>query len=191
MKEFFFMLYNLFFYRKNICYYLNKEQHKISKISLINAKILNKYKIKCIAIDFDGVLAPYGVTVLDSEIKIWLTVLIKEFGNGCNIFIFSNQATYARKIYFKLYFPSIIFITKVRKKPYPDGLFYIQQKTRYSSHEIALIDDRIFTGFLCAIIYRSFPILITSPFINYKLHFFQELFFYYLRFFEKKLFKYD
>ena len=189
MKRLLFTLQNAYFYRHQIKYLLGKKKHKITKITRLNPAILRKCSIRYLAIDFDGVLVTQGQSLPNNEIKQWLINFSRKFDNR-NIFILSNKLTPERIEYFNKYFPSIRCVSRVRKKPYPDGLLNIQKivNCKKKPYVLALIDDRILTGYLASILARSFPILITSPYKNYKSHPFQETFFGVLRFIEQAFF---
>lgn len=187
-----FVCKSLFLYRNKINLLINKKKHLINNVTSINVNMLKRYNIKYLIFDFDGVLVFHDSNYLNYSIKIWLIKLIQDFhqiGITNNIFILSNNLNIDREKYFRLYFPSIKFIKKVRKKPYPDGIIKIGHHFNCSLSSIALIDDRIMTGFLASIIAGAFPILVINPLKNYRTNFFKEIFFSFLRFLERKIFK--
>jgi len=187
MGKLLFSLQNAFLHRKQIKTLLSQNKHQITTITALSAAALKKHNIKYLAIDFDGVLAAHGQKLPNNEIKKWLTTFSQAF-NEENIFIVSNKPTPARLEYFNKHFPSIRCITGVRKKPYPDGLLSIQQKVNCEPSVLALVDDRVLTGCLASMLAGSFPILVTSPYKNYRSHPFQESFFGFLRFTERIFF---
>lgn len=187
MGKLLFTLQRAFQHRKQIKKLLRQKKHQVKTITALDAAMLKKQNIHYLAIDFDGVLAAHGQKLPNNEIKQWLKTFSQAF-NGENIFILSNKPTLARQKYFKAYFPSIRFITRVRKKPYPDGLLSIQRQVNCKPHALALVDDRILTGCLASVLAGSFPILATSPYKNYKSHPFQESFFWFLRLIEHSFF---
>ena len=166
---------------------IRKTKHRLPYITLLTPDLLQELGVRCLTLDFDGVLATHGQSVPNEDVKNWLTDFCGQFSEG-NIFILSNNPTQERKSYFKLYFPNIKFIDNVRKKPYPDGLQKIKLITHCNSNEIALIDDRLLTGCLACVLADCYPILITSPFTNFKKRPFQESFFGVIRWIEKSIF---
>ena len=189
MRRLLFTLRNAYFYKNQIKYLLSKKKHQVTKITKLSTATLRKYKIKYLAIDFDGVLVTHGQNLPNNEIKQWLMKFGRKF-NDRNIFILSNKLTPERIEYFNKYFPSIRCISGVRKKPYPDGLLNIQKivNCKKKPYVLALVDDRILTGYLASILAGSFPILIKSPYKNYRSHPLQEAFFGVLRFIERAFF---
>ena len=187
MGKLLFTLKNAFLHRKQIKTLLSQNKHQITTITALSTAALKKHNIKYLAIDFDGVLAAHGQKLPHNEIKEWLTTFSQAF-NEENIFIVSNKPTPARLEYFNKHFPSIRCITGVRKKPYPDGLLSIQQQVNCKPSVLALVDDRVLTGCLASMLAGSFPILVTSPYKNYRSHPFQESFFGFLRFTERVFF---
>ncbi|WP_119344742.1 YqeG family HAD IIIA-type phosphatase [Facilibium subflavum] len=166
---------------------IRQKKHQLNNVTTLCRRFLDKHDINYVVLDFDGVLAPHGQPLPDPEITKWLKKFANEFGQK-HIFILSNKPTDLRRKYFLQHFPEIQFISDVRKKPYPDGLLNIQKQLQCPSGKIALVDDRLLTGCLACILAGCFPILVTSPFTNYKRRPFQEAFFGLLRFLEKRLF---
>jgi len=78
--------------------------------------------VAALALDFDGVLAHHGAPVPDSAAVAWMKRCETIFG-GDNIFILSNKPTDERRQWFAEHFPAMRFISGVRKKPFPDGLW--------------------------------------------------------------------
>ena len=109
---------------------------------------LNKLQaegLRALVFDFDGVLAPHAGAVPSIETQAVLTEALQLFGAG-HIYILSNKPSVERLEYFKQYYPGIVFIGGVRKKPYPDGLEKVSALGGYASGQIALLDDRLMTG---------------------------------------------
>jgi predicted HAD superfamily phosphohydrolase YqeG len=107
--------------------------------------------IKIIALDFDGVLAAHGEQKVSAEIGGWLKNCIQIFGIG-HVFIVTNKPSKQRADYFEQNFSGIEFIFPKRKKPYPDSIVYILQKTGVEPNELLVVDDRLLTGILATII---------------------------------------
>ena len=187
MRRLIFMIKNSFQQRNKIKA-ARQNKHQVEQVTHLNPHTLKTYGIKYIALDFDGVLAPYGRrSLLNDHIFIWLNNLCQYYGQK-NVFILSNNPTTLRTEYFLKNFPEIRCIDDVEKKPYPDGLAKIQTIVNCQASELTLIDDRILTGYLACILAGSFPILVTKPYTDYLRRPCQEVFFSLLRFIEKSIF---
>lgn len=159
----------------------------VELITDINDLILSRKKIRVLALDFDGVLAPHGYHEPVLAVKQWLDSVIRK-GSLKRIYIYSNRPTESRKQYFKIHYPEVKFISKVRKKPYPDGLYKIAELEGVPTKVIAIVDDRLMTGILAAIIAGSSSIFIRKPLIDYSKNTAKEIFFTTLRFIERQIF---
>ena len=186
MGKFFFTLQQSYKQREKI-YAIQNDNHRITTITRLNCDELKSKGINYIALDFDGVLAAHGQPLPNKHITKWLKTFSNKFGEK-NIFILSNKPTSLRAKYFAENFPYITFVNNVKKKPYPDGLMWIQKKTNCVPQELALVDDRILTGCLACVLANSFPILITSPFTDFRKRPLQESFFGILRKIENYIF---
>lgn len=144
--------------------------------------------IMALALDFDGVLAPHGDSFPLPEAIIWLKTCEATFG-GEQIFILSNKPTEERRIWFAKNFPSIRFISGVRKKPYPDGIKKAAEMAKVPISKILMVDDRLLTGCLAAIVAEARPCYIRVPYASFKNRPFAELFFYSIRILERVLIK--
>lgn len=153
-------------------------------VTALNPSNLKSRGFRILVIDFDGVLAPHGETVVKPKTASWLSECLTTFGAG-NIFILSNKPTEARAHYFAKSFPGITFIKPKRKKPYPDGLLEILAATKIKPNELLLIDDRLLTGILAATIANTGACYITHPVISMEKRPIQELFFIGLRALER------
>jgi len=174
VKRILFLLKNILANRKKF-HFLRKKKHKIKKITQLSVKFLTKQKIKFLILDFDGVLASCGSNVLEKEASRWLQSFSLCFKQE-NIFILSNNPSNIRKSFFKKKFPKISFITNVEKKPNPEGIIFVQKKKKCHSREIALVDDKVFTGILaCLISGETFPILLLEPYVNYDKYFLESI----------------
>jgi predicted HAD superfamily phosphohydrolase YqeG len=139
--------------------------------------------VRALVFDFDGVLAPHAAAKpLDETVPV-LQQALRVFGAG-NVYILSNKPSAERLAYFKEYFPHIVFIGGVRKKPYPDGLQKIAALGRYAPEQIALLDDRLMTGALACLHSGSRFVYISKPLADFSRHPFKETFFAFLRFSE-------
>ena len=164
-----------------------KGEHCMQSVTELKVEFLSRQGIRFVALDFDGVLAAHGKPELNADVKIWLDNFTKQFGQD-NIFILSNKPTQVRLEYFQKYYPQIRFISRVAKKPYPDGLQKVIGIVSCKPEELALVDDRLLTGCLACIIAGCYPILITKPFVDYDNYTTSEKFFSFLRQLEQKFF---
>jgi len=101
------------------------------------------------------------------------------------MFILSNKPTEERRIWFREHFPNARFIAAVRKKPYPDGLLAVAELAGVPPHSLLMIDDRLLTGCLAAVVAGVRPVYIRHPFISFGQRPFSELFFIMLRSLER------
>lgn len=150
----------------------------------IDPDTLKKTGVNVVVLDFDGVLAAHGEPYPNKDIEVWLQKCVNVFGVS-NLFILSNKPLPERVYYFGRYFQGIQVIQKVRKKPYPDGLEKVMALTQQPAQAHILIDDRLLTGCLSAVIAGAQACYITAPYANYKKRLISELFFMGLRWLEK------
>ncbi|NTW99936.1 MAG: hypothetical protein HGB35_08435 [Geobacteraceae bacterium] len=136
--------------------------------------------ITALAVDFDGVLAGHGFPEPLPEAVAWLERCETVFG-GSRIFILSNKPTDGRRQWFAEHFPSVRFVSGVRKKPYPDGLNKTGELAGVPLSSIMMIDDRLLTGCLAALVAGARPCYIRHPYISFNHRPFSELFFWFLR----------
>jgi len=136
--------------------------------------------IQALALDFDGVLAHHGAAAPLPEAVDWIRRCEALLG-GERIFILSNKPTDERRLWFAENFPAIRFIAGVRKKPYPDGLNKTGELTGVPLSSILMVDDRLLTGCLAALITGATPCYIRKPYISFSHRFGAELFFILLR----------
>lgn len=136
--------------------------------------------IKALALDFDGVLAHHGAPCPIPEAITWLKSCQEVFG-GERIFILSNKPTEGRRQWFSEHFPKFRFISGVRKKPYPDGLEKTAALARVPLSSILMVDDRLLTGCLAALVAGARPCYISSPYSSLRHRPVAELFFMTLR----------
>jgi hypothetical protein len=140
---------------------------QVASIVDIQPQQLLEQGIQSLIVDFDGVLASHDKIEPTEEAKKWLRVCCKVFGPN-RIFILSNKPTLARKHYFAEYFLGLNFVIAEHKKPFPYSILKIIQTTKLSPKEILVIDDRLLTGILAAIISKVRGCLITEPFVDYQ-----------------------
>jgi hypothetical protein len=176
-----------FRFRKGLSQVL-RETPSGSSIECLDPARLTDGGITALALDFDGVLAPHGFSAPLPEVKEWLARCSEVFGAD-RIFILSNKPTEARKAWFRDNFPEFRFISGVRKKPYPDGLEKAGELARVPLSAILMVDDRLLTGCLAALIAGARPLYIRRPCISFRHRPLAELFFMLMRAGERFLLK--
>ena len=149
-------------------------------ILTLNPETLKSSGILALALDFDGVLAHHGAPAPRPEAIEWLKQCESIFG-GERIFILSNKPTEGRKQWFAGHFPAMRFISGVRKKPFPDGLNKTGQLAGIPLTQILMVDDRLLTGCLAALVAGARPCYIRRPYISFDHRPLAELFFSLLR----------
>jgi len=157
-----------------------------SCILTLDPEALKSSGITALALDFDGVLAHHGAPAPLPEAIEWMKRCEAAFG-GNRIFVLSNKPTEGRKQWFAKHFPALRFISGVRKKPYPDGLHKTGELAGVPLSQILMVDDRLLTGCLAALVAGARPCYIRQPYISYKLRPLAELFFMLLRRIERNL----
>jgi predicted HAD superfamily phosphohydrolase YqeG len=140
--------------------------------------------VKVLALDFDGVLANHGSPDPLPEAVEWLKQCEAVFG-GDRIFILSNKPTDGRRRWFAEHFPAMRFISGVRKKPFPDGIIKTGELAGVPLISIMMVDDRLLTGCLAALVAGARPCYIRNPYISFRLRPLAELFFMLLRWIER------
>lgn len=137
----------------------------------------NHTQYKVVILDFDGVLAGHGATHLTNQVAAWL----ERGQQRVKIYILSNQPSQTRIDYFKAHFPEIVFFVGPTKKPYPESIELIMQQEKVQPADVALLDDRLLTGILAAVLTGVTGILITKPTVDWHGHFYKEVLFTLLR----------
>jgi predicted HAD superfamily phosphohydrolase YqeG len=159
-----------------------------SSIMTIDPITLHSSGIEVLALDFDGVLAAHGrPSPIPAAIE-WLTRCAAVFGED-RLFILSNKPTEERKAWFASHFPEIRFISGVRKKPFPDGIQKIGELARVPLCRIVMVDDRLLTGCLAAIVAGARPYYVRQPLVSIGKNLAAESFFMLLRATERLLVK--
>lgn len=170
-------------YRDRLREFEKNNTLQVKRLEDLNLSLLKSQGIKVLALDMDGVLVPYGQTELESGLTTWLKDCMERW--KYHIYIYSNKPNAARKKYFLEHFPSIGFITQVRHKPYPDGIYQIMDKTKVAAFEILVVDDRLLTGVLAALIAGAKAKWVTKPRISLLKRPGMELYFIFLRALER------
>lgn len=176
-----------FKHRKALSAYRHDQMLQYPSILNINLKALRAEGLKIIALDFDGVLASHGATEISLEMSHWLYHCIQIFGRG-QVFILTNKPSQQRANYFAKNFSDVEFIFPKQKKPYPDSILAILDKTRVNPSELLVIDDRLLTGILAAIIAGVRGSYITQPLVDLHKRPISECFIMSLRQFERWVF---
>jgi predicted HAD superfamily phosphohydrolase YqeG len=151
-----------------------------SSILELDPEALHSSGVAALALDFDGVLAGHGFPVPLPEAVDWMKRCEAVFG-GDRIFILSNKPTDGRRRWFAENFPAMRFISGVRKKPYPDGLNKTGELAGVSLSSIMMVDDRLLTGCLAALVAGARPCYIRRPYVSFNHRPLAELFFMLLR----------
>ena len=176
--------FSLGFHHRNKLRQLLDSTSKDADILKLDPKVLSASGIAALALDFDGVLANHGAPVPLPEAILWMKKCEAVFG-GDKIFILSNKPTEARRQWFAENFPAMRFISGVRKKPYPDGLNKTGELAGVPLHSIMMVDDRLLTGCLAALVAGARPCYIRKPYVSYHHRPVAEFFFGMLRITER------
>lgn len=155
-----------------------------TSILTIDPSYLKAQGIAALALDFDGVLAYHGAATPLPEAISWIKSCEVVFGCG-RIFILSNKPTDERKRWFFENFPAFRFISGVRKKPYPDGLNKTVELAGVPISSVLMIDDRLLTGCLAALVAGASPCYIRRPYVSFRQRALAEMFFWLLRIAER------
>jgi uncharacterized protein len=153
-------------------------------LSDMNPEVDFKEYIKVLALDFDGVLAPHGYPEPSGAMKLWLDKA-HESGRFGRIYVYSNKPSESRKRYFQENYPEFSFVSNVRKKPYPDGLFKIMEQEGVAPESVLMVDDRLLTGILAAAIAGTSSLYIAKPLADFSYNPLKETVFATLRFVER------
>lgn len=162
------------------------ETHDDCSILSLDPHRLRADGIRVLALDFDGVLSPHGSPAPLPQALEWMERCALVFGEG-NIFILSNKPTDERRRWFSRHFPAMRFISGVRKKPFPDGLERVAQMAGAPAAAILMVDDRLLTGCLGALLAGARPAYIRAPYISLSQRPLAELVFMLLRSSERLL----
>ena len=168
-----------FRYRRELARIMAETPLAASILTIDPAKITTQ-GIAALALDFDGVLAGHGAPAPLPETVAWMKRCEMVFG-GSRIFILSNKPTDGRRLWFAENFPAMRFISGVRKKPYPDGLNKTGELAGVPLSSIMMVDDRLLTGCLAALVAGACPCYIRRPYVSFNHRPLAELFFMLLR----------
>lgn len=157
-------------------------------LALLDEDYFQEVGVKCVILDFDGVLASHGEPIPEPSAVAWLNSLVG-FESIQKIYILSNKPNLVRENYFNQHYPAISFIKNVRKKPYPDGINQVVTDSKIDANGCIIIDDRLLTGILAAIIAGIKYVYISKAVTNFSKRPARELGFLLLRTFEKAIFR--
>jgi predicted HAD superfamily phosphohydrolase YqeG len=166
-------------YRRDLARIVAETPLEASILSIDPAELKGR-GASALALDFDGVLAGHGFPAPLPEAVVWLQRCETVFG-GDNIFILSNKPTEGRRQWFADHFPAMRFISGVRKKPYPDGLVNTGALAGVPLSAIMMVDDRLLTGCLAALVAGARSCYIRRPYVSFRHRPAAELFFGLLR----------
>jgi predicted HAD superfamily phosphohydrolase YqeG len=173
-------------HRRELRQLLDSTRLDASILTLDPEALQSSEKISALALDFDGVLAAHGAPEPLPEAIKWMEQCQSVFG-GDRIFILSNKPTDERRQWFAENFPAMRFISGVRKKPYPDGLNKTGALAGVPLSQILMVDDRLLTGCLAALVAGARPCYIRHPYVSFEHRPLAELFFMMLRSMERLL----
>lgn len=163
----FFTLHMAWRHRTALKQYAQDSHRHIDQITNLNCSKLKSQGISALALDFDGVLSSHGEIILSKKLFDWLKDCVHTLGAG-RVFILSNKPTELRSRYFEEHFPGIIFVMASKKKPYPDGLLYALAYAKVNAHALLMVDDRLLTGILAAILVGANGCLVTKPLVDFR-----------------------
>jgi HAD superfamily phosphatase (TIGR01668 family) len=187
LQRIFYTLANGWRLRDQLSQYVRDPGLQLPSLKQLSLQNLAKLDIKVLVLDYDGVLTAHGELQPRDDLRAWLQALPQHFTG--QIYVLSNKPTPARQQYFAREFPGIGFIVAMRKKPYPDGLQQIMQQAGVAPRQLLIVDDRLLTGILSAVIIGAHGLWITRPYINIMARPFTESWFILLRWLERSAVK--
>lgn len=146
--------------------YIHDIPLQIDTVLHLCCEALKASGIKVLVLDFDGVLAAHGEGAPNKEVFSWLKHCMQVFGLH-HVFILSNKPIAERITYFETHLPGIVFMIS-KKKPYPDGLRAILTRMNIKASELLMVDDRLFTGILAAILVDAKGCWVTHPYVKFS-----------------------
>lgn len=187
------MIKRIFYTMKN-AWRQRKQLRNVQKVHncaapfALSAAVFQEQGYETIVFDFDGILAAHGETEPDPQMQTLLQECSARFGDN-HVYVLSNKPSMRRLRYFEAHFPQVRFVIAAQKKPYPDGLNKIMQLSGSRPDKILLIDDRLLTGALAAVMAKTHICYVKEPLVNYQRRPLTETFFQCLRYLERALFK--
>ena len=167
-------------YRETLADYAQGLALQAKTLLDIDLDLLKQQGIQGLILDFDGVLAAHAAPRPLAIMEDWLRKALTVFEPN-QLFILSNQPTEARQAYFRTYFPGISFVCPQRKKPFIDGIQIVLDTLGVAPQTVLLIDDRLLTGILAALMAGIQGCYVTAPWIDWKKRPFSEAWYYLLR----------
>ncbi|MBP6104216.1 MAG: hypothetical protein KBD23_03085 [Gammaproteobacteria bacterium] len=167
-------------YRKALANYAQNSVLQAKTVLDVDLDLLKQQGIQGLILDFDGVLAAHAAPRPLAMMEDWLRKALSVF-KPHQLFILSNQPTKARQAYFQTYFPGISFVCPQRKKPFIDGIQVVLDTLGVAPQQVLLMDDRLLTGILAALIAGIQGCYVTAPWIDWKKRPFLEAWYYLLR----------
>lgn len=164
--------------------YIHDPTLQLKSVRDISTEYLAAKNVHALVLDYDGVLAAHGEPTPRPENLAWLQAFSQTYAPH-KIYILSNKPNADRIEYFQQHLPNITFVKAERKKPYPDGMLQIVKMSGLPAIQIMIVDDRLCTGILAALIAGTQGCWITVPYINLQGRFFAELGFIILRWLER------
>jgi predicted HAD superfamily phosphohydrolase YqeG len=156
-------------YRRVLSGFLKKEPPRCTPILIdVSPETWYAQGIRVLVLDFDGVLSVYEGDSPLLEVDTWLSAAEKIFGDA--IFVLTNLPTPERQALFDTRYPGIHLVRAARKKPYPDGIQAVLDKTGCEAHQLLLVDDRLLTGIVLAVSMGVRGCWVTKPYQNFDLH---------------------
>lgn len=183
LSRFIYTIKKAFTYRNSLRCYLDKPDLQVSKVEDITLAYLKQNGIKVIVLDYDGVLSAHGQNDIVPLARSWLKKMLVSFPG--RIYFLSNGIYKERIAYCQQEYPEVKFVIGDKKKPYPDGLEFIQQDSSTQKSEICMVDDRLLMGILAACIFGCKALWVTAPIVDKKSHFWVESLFQYIRMVDK------
>lgn len=171
-------------YRAQLKRYMADPALQIAEITQLTPQYFLQHNVTALTLDFDGVLASHAEPDPRPEVLEWLRACILTLPD-IKFYILSNKPTEERLEYFKIHFPQIIFVIAAQKKPYPAGLQQIADLAKCSVGRVMLVDDRLTTGVLAAVLAGAQACWINASYTNFLKRPIRESFFFMLRSLER------
>lgn len=163
---------------------LNKQQ--VASLPEISVQALAS--VGLLILDFDGVMANHGEPKAFDAVVNWCHTLHQARAD-LPIYILTNNPFSERSQFFATVLPFINVEPLHKKKPYPEGVLAILAKSQVAPNQTLLIDDRLLTGGLAAILSGIDCWIIEKPFMDFRKRPIVESFFWGMRKFERTWFR--
>ncbi|MES2212037.1 MAG: HAD family hydrolase [Pseudomonadota bacterium] len=160
--------------------------HAIPTLTALTAESLHNRHVRCLVLDFDGVMASQHETEVHPDVAAWLMNLAKEWPLT-QVAVLSNKPFSVRIQALAQKFPDIQFIQGVAPKPFPMGLQEVARQRGLATDELLLVDDRLCTGMLAVTLAGAQGMLVLYPYQDFRKRPVTEGFFATLRWVERAL----